>query len=73
MGSTNVATTISKSKSKVGGSSKKGRQHVVHTRKYQKQKDRTSKNKEKAWSKHLAKHPKDMKAKEDIKKAKERK
>jgi hypothetical protein len=51
-----------------GGASKKGRQHVAHERKYQKQFTRTAKNKENAWSRHLAKHPKDLRAREQIKK-----
>lgn len=54
-------------RSSIGGSSKKGRQHVAHERKYVKQKDRTAKNKERAWKRHLKNHPNDMRAKEDIK------
>jgi len=64
-----VEKTITKSKSKVGGSSKKGRQHATHGRKYQRQFDRTAKNKERAWSKHLASHPNDLIAKGNIGKA----
>jgi hypothetical protein len=66
MGSTATTVTVSKSKSKVGGSSKKGRQHAVHIKKYLKQADRTSKNKNRAWKKHLSNHPKDLVAKKDL-------
>ena len=41
------------------------------TGKYLKQFDRTYKNKEKAWAKHLKKYPNDGTAKEEIKKARE--
>lgn len=41
----------------------------THKVKYAKQAIRTANNKEKAWKGHLAGHPKDLKAKEDIKKA----
>jgi len=61
--------TVRKQKVKVGGGSKKGRQHGTHERKYSRQFDRTAKNKENAWSRHLAKHPKDLQAREQIKKA----
>jgi hypothetical protein len=53
-------------KSQIGGKSHKGRQHVAHERKYKKQADRTRRNKEKAWKKHLANHPKDGVAKAAI-------
>jgi hypothetical protein len=56
-------------KSASGGGSKKGRQHVAHQKKCLKQKDRTRKNKEKAWKSHLENHPNDLKNREDIKKA----
>lgn len=59
----------SRSKQKVGGSSKKGRQHVVHQKKCQKQFYATAQNKEKAWTRHLKNHPNDAKAKEFIPKA----
>ena len=62
-----IEKTITKSKTKVGGQSKKGAQHVAHLRKYQRQFDRMAKNKEKAWSMHLASHPKDLVARERIK------
>jgi hypothetical protein len=66
---TTVEQTISKSKSKakIGGASKKGRQHVAHQKKYSRQFDRTAKNKAKAWASHLAVHPNDLVAKERIK------
>jgi hypothetical protein len=68
MGSPKTRTiTISKSKAKVGGSSKKGRQHAAHTRKYMRQKDRTAINKNKAWKRHLKKHPNDVVAAVNIK------
>jgi len=51
---------------KVGGSSKKGRQHSTHGNKYLKQTDRTRRNKEKAWKKHLKKNPTDAKARINI-------
>jgi hypothetical protein len=67
MGSTKTKEIVIKTKkSKVGGSSKKGRQSAVHVRKYQRQFDRTAKNKEKAWNKHLKIHPNDLVAKELI-------
>ena len=53
---------------KMGGSSKKGRQHTAHGRKYLKQMDRTQKNKEKAWKKHLKTHPNDVVARKNIEK-----
>ena len=51
---------------KVGGSSKKGRQHATQGGKYLKQTDRTRRNKEKAWKKHLKKNPTDAKARINI-------
>lgn len=54
----------------ISGKSAKGRQHVARQRKYQKQFERTAKNKERAWKKHLANHPKDLQAREQIKKIK---
>ena len=57
---------VSKSKAKVGGSSKKGRQHVAHARKYLKQMDRTASNKNKAWKLHLKNHPNDVVAQKNI-------
>lgn len=54
-----------------GGSSKKGRQHGAHSKKYLKQWEKTARNKENAWKRHLEKYSNDKKAKEDIKKAKE--
>ena len=53
---------------KVGGSSKKGRQHGAKGKKYMKQFDRTAKNKTKAWKKHLKKNPTDAKARINIEK-----
>mgnify|MGYP001608226789 CR=1 FL=1 len=67
MGSKETEIRIKTSKSKIGGASKKGRQHIVHQEKYRKQADRTSKNKIKAWTSHLRNHPKDVVAKENIK------
>jgi hypothetical protein len=67
MGSTNtIIRSITQKKVKVGGASKKGRQHVAHARKYQRQTIRTAKNKEKSWKLHLRKHPNDEVAKENI-------
>lgn len=51
------------------GSSKKGRQHVVHAKKCARQWGRTARNKEKAWGKHLSAYPNDNTAKENIKAA----
>ena len=56
-------------KSSETGKSKKSRQASRNTSKYMKQSIRTAENKRKAWNAHLAKHPNDLKAKEDIKKA----
>jgi hypothetical protein len=53
-------------KQQIGGKNAKGRQHVHHEGKYRKQVDRTRRNKEKAWKKHLANHPNDKVAKADI-------
>jgi len=61
----------SATKSKIGGASKKGRQHVAHQRKCLRQWERTAKNKLKAWRKHLDKHPNDARAKENIGRAKD--
>ena len=74
MGAKETKTVLlpkSKSKSKVGGSSKKGRQSVVHKGKCQRQYYKTAKNKEKAWARHLKKYPNDVKAKEQIAKARD--
>ena len=49
-----------------GGSSKKGRQHEKHKMKCLRQKDRTSKNKNKAWKRHLQNHPNDLVAIKNI-------
>lgn len=51
---------------KVGGSSKKGRQHGANSKKYLKQFDRTSKNKNNSWKKHLKKNPTDLVARKNI-------
>ena len=67
MGSTQTKViSVSKSKAKVGGSSKKGRQHVVHQRKCLRQFERTSKNKRGAWKLHLKNHPNDKVAIKNI-------
>jgi hypothetical protein len=66
MGSQITRVVVSKSKSKIGGASKKGRQHQAHLKKYLKQADRTSKNKNRAWKRHLKEHPNDIVAKKDI-------
>jgi hypothetical protein len=42
-----------------------------HGLKYLRQFDRTYRNKEKAWKKHLKKYPKDERAKEQITKARD--
>ena len=52
-----------------GGVSKKGRQHVAHEKKYQKQFSRTAANKEKAWDRHINKYPKDLLSLSQIKEA----
>ena len=52
------------------GGSKKGRQHMAHARKSQRQWARTAANKEANWVLHEVKHPNDIKAKEAIKEAK---
>lgn len=69
MGQTTI-TTIMKKRIRVGGGSKKGRQHIVHEGKYRKQTMRTAKNKEKSWANHLLNHPHDLQAKQQIAKAK---
>ena len=61
-----IEKTIKKRHKSAG--SKKGRQHVVHQGKYLRQFDRTARNKAKARGKHLEKHPKDLVARELIKK-----
>jgi len=68
MGSKETKTvTIGKKKQKIGGASKKDRQHVHHAHKCLRQFDRTSKNKDKAWKAHLANHPNDKVAAANIK------
>ncbi len=57
---------IVRSTVKIGGSSKKGRQHAAHVGKYRRQADRTAKNKNKAWKAHLKLHPNDLVAKTNI-------
>jgi hypothetical protein len=54
---------------KQGGKSKKTRQHVKNEGKYKVQAQRTAKNKERAWAKHIDRFPNDKKAIEEIKKA----
>ena len=60
-----IERTIKKRHKSAG--SKKGRQHVAHQGKYQKQFDRTARNKAKARKEHLRKHPNDLMARELIK------
>jgi len=48
--------------------SKIGRQSIHDKAKYQKQFQRTKKNKEKKWIRHLEKYPNDLQAKEKIEK-----
>jgi hypothetical protein len=62
-----LETVITKKRSKVGGGSKKDRQHYTHQTKYLKQMSRTAKNKSVAWIRHLAKYPEDLIAIENIK------
>jgi len=45
----------------------KARRHQQHLGKYLRQRNRTAKNKEKAWEKHRENHPGDIQAKEKIK------
>ena len=45
----------------------KARRHHQHLGKYLRQKNRTAKNKEKKWNKHLLIHPNDLQAKRKIK------
>jgi len=54
-------------KRRTSGKNSKDRQHYHHAEKYRRQLIRTRKNKERAWTRHLAKHPLDVKAKENIK------
>jgi hypothetical protein len=45
----------------------KARRHHQHQGKYLRQRARTANNKEKAWGKHLVKHPNDLQSKAKIK------
>jgi hypothetical protein len=56
----------------LSGKSHKGRQHVNHAKKYLRQWMKTSKNKAKAWAKHLRNHPNDKDAQKNIGVAKEK-
>ena len=47
---------------------KKAKRSGQHAAKYAAQKTRTSRNKERAWERHLEKYPNDQYAKEQIKK-----
>ena len=67
MGSEKTKVVIGKKKQKIGGSSKKDRQHAHHVQKCLRQFDRTSKNKNRSWKAHLANHPNDKVAAANIK------
>ncbi len=55
-------TEVKTPKTRTSGKSKKGRSSAKHNAsgKYVRQARRTAKNKEKAWKKHLIKHPNDV-------------
>ena len=65
---TETIERIIKKRHKTAGSTK-DRQHSKHQGKYLRQFDKTAKNKEIAWGKHRTRHPNDLQAKEQIKKA----
>jgi len=67
MGSTTVVTKPKKMHGMKKSKKDRQRGHNLATGKYLKQRKRTAKNKEKAWIKHLEKHPNDLWAKEVIK------